>query len=392
MRGEKMKGIFVGTVLLIAILTLVLSGAFFVVLSSEYINLKTSLKASEILIAADIVEAVKIALERAYYYSFIQAAYDIGKSGGYNDITSASPWRNYSNTNLPYYIENLSRRIETYIKEYLSELENFEFSEPNVEIKVNYKKRSTEIRSVIMSVGFSQPFKYKGRFFTIYENPNRTLFLPSEYFEMFEYGRKNFVDTDSIREKIEAAINEMDNKCREILIGDICEDKKPNPDDKLSDLCPDANESLSKAILQKIKELEDENVSLSIDKILVKHRSKEKYDSVIKNSMDCACKSVTWIQVNNTTACDEFCVLNNYEYSQFKDEKCYCGKCEQYYDKYVNLRYEYEYLAAVNVIVNITTNSEYLVYDSSDGETRYRKLYLIFNVTTSNDYNWTPYT
>ena len=387
-----MKGIFVGTVLLIAILTLVLSGVFFVVLRWEYINLKTSLKASEILIAADIVEAVKIGLERAYYYSFIQAAYDIGKSGGYNDITLASPWRNYSSTNFPYYIGNLSRRIETYIKEYLSKLENFEFSEPNVEIKVNYKKRSTEIRSVIMLVGFSQPFKYKGRFFTIYENPNRTLFLPSEYFEMFEYGRKNFVDTDSIREKIEAAINEMGNQCREILIGDICEDKKPNPNDKLNEICPDADESLNRTITQKIKELEERNVNLSIDKVIVRYRANEKYDSIVKNSRDCVCKNITWIQVNNTTACDEFCSFNNYEYSQFIDEKCYCGKCEQRYDKYVNLTYEYEYLAAANVIVNITTDGEYLVYDRFDGETKHRKLVLIFNVTTSNDYAWIPYT
>ena len=386
-----MKGIFVGTVLLLAILALVISGVFFVVLSSEYINLKISLKASEILIASDVVEAVKIGLEKAYNYSFFQAAYDVGKAGGYENELLVVPWRRYSDKNFPDYIENLKKKTENYIREYLSnrELEKFEFSESNVEIKFSHDSEGN-LRSVIMLVNFSQPFKYHGNFFTIYENPNRTLFLPSEYFEMYDYAFEKFVNKDSIREKIGEAVNGISSNCGEILI-EICESEvsqtEIDPEEKLNEKCPNVDKNLENIAIDKIKELETKNVMLSIEKIVVKHEVEKEHD-IVKDSTDCGCKIIDWSPVEATT-CADFCESNGYEYSKVEDSQCYCGNCQEYYDKHI-IKYEYNYLVAVNVRVNITTEGLYPVYDPLEGNTNLRKLALIFNVITSNDYNWNP--
>jgi len=386
-----MKGIFVGTVLLLAILALVISGAFFVVLSSEYINLKISLKASEILIASDVVEAVKIGLEKAYNYSFFQAAYDIGKAGGYENELLMLPWRMYSDKNFPDYVENLKKKTENYIHEYFSnpELEKFEFSEPNVEIEFSHDEGGN-LRSVIMLVNFGQPFKYHGNFFTIYETPNRTLFLPTEYFGMYDYGFEKFVNKDSIREKIEEAVEKITTNCGEILV-EICENEisqtKIDPEEKLNEKCPNVDNVLESMTIDKIKELETSNVMLSIEEIIVKHEVKEEYN-IIKDNADCGCEIIDWLPVE-ATACADFCESNGYEYSKVEDSQCYCGNCQKHYDKHI-IKYEYSYFVAANVRVNITTEGLYPVYDPLEGNTNLRKLALIFNVITSNDYSWNP--
>lgn len=346
-----MKGIFVGTVLLIAILTLVISGAFFVVLSSEYINLKISLKASEILKAADIVEAVKRGLDIAYTYSFLQAAYEVGKLGGYSDEKDIKEWRVYEVTHFPAsYVESVRIKTENYIEEYLKALEGtreeFKFSKPSVTLLF---PASGEIK---MIVSFSSPFTYSGYFFRVYDNPNRTVYIPHdfEYFKLYDTAYKLFVERDVIREAIERAAEKMDEKCKRIYLGDVCEQNKKDSETILNENCPEADEKFKEKILREIEILKSNtaNINLYVNNIEVTHESNEKYDDV-RESEDC-----------------------------------------ENHKKYYKLVYSYSYLAAVKVTVNISTKDEYLVYDPVEGDTRPRNLVLTFNVTTSNDYKWKP--
>jgi len=396
MRGEKMKGIFVGTVLLIAILTLIISGVFFVVLSSEYINLKVSLKASEVLKAADIVEAVKRGLEVAYNYSFFQAAYEVGKLGGYNNESDVKEWRRYDATYFPTsYIENIRIKTENFIEEYLKALEEdkneFKFSKPSV----NFILPTGEGREIKINVSFDSPFRYSGQFFTIYDNPNRTLYISRdfEYFKLYDIAYNLFIDKDSVREDIEKAEKELDDNCKVIYLGDVCEKDKKDIDKVLENNCPSADEKFKEKVIQEIEKPiseDDVNINLYVDKIEVKHEGREIYES-FQESSDCRCKIIDWLQVDNgTTTCDEYCTSNNYEYSNFENSQCFCGNCKEYYKKYYNLRYKYSYFSAVRVIANITTKSQYLAYDATEGNVKLRNFTLTFNLTTSNDYSWKP--
>jgi hypothetical protein len=397
MRGEKMKGIFVGTVLLIAILTLIISGVFFVVLSSEYINLKISLKASEVLKAADIVEAVKRGLEVAYNYSFLQAAYEVGKLGGYSNESDVKEWRRYDATYFPNsYIENIRLKMENYVEEYLKALEEemsgFKFRKPSI----NFLLPENQGKDIKIIVSFDSPFRYSGNFFTIYDNPNRTLYISSdfEYFKLYDTAYNLFIDKDTVRERINVAENKMDDKCRLIYLGDVCEEYKIDVETKLEENCPNADEKFKEKVIQEIEKpiSNDVNVNLYVDKdkIEVKRKSREIYDS-FQESSDCGCKIIDWLQVDNgTTTCDEYCTSNNYEYSKFDNSQCFCGNCKEYYKKYYNLKYEYNYFSAVRVIANITTKSQYLAYDAMEGNVKLRNFTLTFNLTTSNDYSWKP--
>jgi hypothetical protein len=395
MRGEEMKGIFVGTVLLIAILTLAISGAFFVVLSTEYINLKVSLKASEILKAADIVESVKRGLEVAYNYSFLQAAYEVGKLGGYSNENDVKEWRVYDATYFPIlYRENIRIKTENYVEEFLKALEDkkkeFKFTKPSV----NYLPLSRGGRYTVIGVLFDSPFIYYGQFFTIYDNPNRTIYIPGdfEYFKLYDTASKLFISEDNIRERIKKAEDKMDEKCKVIYLGDVCEKDKKDREAVLEDNCPNADEKFKEKVIKEIENpmLDDVNINLYVDTIKVKHKSKETYSSLGESS-DCGCKNIDWRQVDNgTTPCNEYCTSNNYEYSKFENNQCFCGNCQEYYKKYYNLKYEYTYFSAVKVIANITTKGKYLLYDASEGNVKLRSFALIFNITTSNDYNWRP--
>ena len=387
-----MKGIFVGVVLVIAILTLVVAGELFVVFSSQYVNLKISLKSSEILKATDIVEAVKRGLEVAYNYSFIQAAYDIGKLGGYDDESSIKEWRNYDSTNYPLsYIDSLETRTKDYIKIYLKNLDNFTFSEPYVDVVLYYT--NNELKLAKMAVYFYGPLNYSGHFFSIYDNPNRTISLPLEYFKLYDVSRNLFIEKDSVREAIENAENKMEDNCKKIELDDVCENKKESPEEALNENCPNADEKFKEKVINEIEtpKSNDVNINLHVDTIKVKHKSEEKYGN-LQESSDCDCKSIGWQQVDNgTTPCNEYCDSNNYQYSKFENNQCFCGNCTEHYKKYYNLRYKYSYFSAVRVIANITTKSQYLVYDATEGNVKLRNFTLTFNLTTSNDYNnWRP--
>jgi len=362
-----MKGIFVGTVLLIAILSLVISGAFFVVLSSEYINLKVSLKASEVLKASDIVEAVKRGLEVAYNYSFFQAAYEVGRLSGYNDKKDVKEWRVYDATYFPVsYVENVRMRTENYIEEYLKALEKtrkeFKFSQSSVSFSISSTNKEKIVKMV---VSFPSLFNYSRYFFTIYDNPDRTLYPPIDYFKLYDTAHKLFIENDSIREEIEKAEEKMDKKCREIHLGDVCEQNKKDRETVLEENCPNADKKFKEKVIQEIEtpKSNDVNINLRVNSIEVKHKSSERYNGLSESS-DCGCKEYT------TVGEESFCV--------------------EYYKKYYNLVYFYYYFAAVKVIVNVSTKTQYPVYDATEGNVKFRNFTLIFNLTTSNDYNWKP--
>jgi hypothetical protein len=363
-----MKGIFVGTILLIAILTLVISGAFFAVLSSEQTNLRISLKASEVLKATDIVESVKKGLEVAYNYSFFQAAYEVGKLSGYSDKKDVKEWRVYDATYFPAsYVENVRMRTENYIKEYLKALEEtreeFKFSQPSV----NFLFSTNEGKIVKMVVSFPSLFNYSRYFFKIYDNPNRTLYPPIEYFKLYDTAYKLFIEKDSIREEIEKAEEKIDEKCRKIHLGDVCEQNKKDRETVLEENCPNADKKFKEKVIQEIEtpKSNDVNINLHVNSIEVKHESNENYDD-LRESSDCE-------EYDENGQCKQWSIV-----------------CVEYYRKYYNLVYFYSYFAAVKVTVNVSTKSQYPVYDATEGNVKLRNFALTFNLTTSNDYSWKP--
>jgi hypothetical protein len=377
MKGEKMKGIFVGTVLLIAILTLIISGVFFIVLNSEYINLKVSLKASEVLKSSDVVEVVKKGLEIAYNYSFFQAAYEVGKLGGYNDEKDIKEWRIYDNTYFPEsYVEYVRKRTENYIEEYFKALEEeikeFKFPQPSVNF-LFFKNGENVVK---MIVTFPSLFSYSIYFFTIYDNPNRTIYPPIDYFKLYDTAYKLFIEKDSVREDIDKAEERMDEKCRKIYLDGLCEQYKKDREAVLEENCPNADEKFKEKVINEVEtpESNDVNINLHVNAIEVRHESYEWY-SRLSESIDCGCKRY-----------GTFCK----EYDENGQCKQWITVCVEYYKKYYDLVYFYSYFAAVKVTSNVSTKGQYPVYDATERNTKFRNFILTFNLTTSNDYNWKP--
>jgi len=371
-----MKGILIGTFLLIAILTLVISGVFFVVLSNQHINTKISLKSSEILKSVEVVEAVKRGLDVAYNYSFFQAAYEIGKMGGYEGEESRKEWRVYEATYFPFfYIENIRKKTENYIHEYLKSLEEtaseFKFSQPSV--RLFYPDEEGKAK---MIVSFSDLFTYFKDFFTIYENSTRVIYLPVEYFKLYDTGYRLYIEEDGIRKVIEEAEEKMDLDCRIIRFDEICEQEKRDREEVLNERCPNANEKFKEMILLEVEtpKSNEVNIYISLEEIKTKHKSSESYEG-LSESPDCGCK-------RSIPVCEE------------EDEEGNCTRwttvCVEHYKKYYNLVYTYEYFGAVKARVNIATKSYYPVYDPEEGDTRLRNLTLKFDVISSNDYEWRP--
>jgi len=371
-----MKGILIGTFLLVAILTLVISGVFFVVLSNQSINTKISLKSSEILKSVEVVEAVKIGLDIAYNYSFFQAAYEIGKMGGYENEESKKEWRVYEATYFPsFYIENVKKKTENYIYEYLQSLEEmvdeFKFSQPSA--RLFYPDEEGKAK---MIVSFSNLFTYSKDFFTIYENSTRVVYIPLEYFKLYDTGYRLYIEEDEIRKIIEEAEEKMDLDCRIVRFDEICEQNKKDKEEILNERCPNADEKFKEMVLLEVEtpKSNEVNIRIYVDEVKTQHKSSESYED-LRESPDCGCKRSIFV-------CEE------------EDEEGNCTRwtsvCVEYYKKYYNLVYTYGYFGALKAKVNITTKSYYPVYDSKEGNTKLRKLTLKFDVITSNDYNWKP--
>ena len=369
-----MKGIFVGTVLLIAILTLTTTGILLVIFYSESINLKTSLKSSEVLKYLDFVEAVKRGLDYSYNYSFYQIAYELGKRGGYEDEESISEWRRYKNTNFPYsYISSLENGTEEYIREYLEALEslerNFSFPYPKVKITLIGENR---LENVKMFVTFPNLFNFSKHFFIIYDNPNRTIYLPLDYFKLYNISYQLFIIRDIINETIEETENKISKECSywaknvctdgricSLISGEVCESELYDEETTLKRVCPNADENFNNSVVKEIENIKVEDPSIDLNIKVLNITVKHTYSRSLKIIGCCE-----WV-------CSE-------------DGTCTCV------DLLYDVKYYYYYYAAVKAGVNFTTRNKYPVYDSLEGSTKFRKFALLFNLTSSNDYEWTP--
>jgi len=387
-----MKGIIVGIVLVIAISTLVVGGIIATIMLSESTSIKISAKSSKVLNSIDFFEGLKRGLDYSYLYSFYQAAYDVGIKSGYKEGEENKEWRKYSETNFPLkYIDNIEEKVSDYISEYFKEIENLVFSKPIIDIYLISEKEG--LKEAKMSVYYKDLLTYSDSFFNISDNPNRTITLPLEYFSLYKIGSDLFISKDYLRDLIDEAEKKMDENCKTINLGDICEYEVKSPENILEEKCPNANSKFKEKILselEKSREFSGLELRFYPVRIEVKNVSNERYDS-ISESEDCGCKSIDWKSVDNgTTSCNEYCASNNYQYSKFENNDCYCGNCTEYYKKYHNLIYTYKYLGAVKALVNITSKGEYPLFDKIEGTTKLRKFSLKFNVTTSNDYEWKP--
>jgi hypothetical protein len=337
-----MKGIIVETIFLFALLSIIVQALLSLASFFYYRNFQISLKSAEILKATDVVESVKKGLEFAYEYSFLQAAYEVGKLGGYESSIAQLPWRVYESTNFPSYISAIEARTREFIKEYLDNLKSlgFKFGEAYVNIskvKLNIEEIShgTPLEQIIkvlsptefwkMEVWFSQLLNYSGSFFSIYDIPNRTVILPSEYFQLYEVANSLFIERDRIKEAIEKAEENMEKECKE----SSC------TEEELEKKCSNANEKFRNKILEELENAKKESefpIEFIVNRLEIKHE-------IEKKNSGCLCR----------------------------------------------------YFAAVDVKIDISTKNQYPVYDAEERSTKFRNIKLTFHLITSNDYEkWRP--
>lgn len=304
----------------------------------------------EIISQLNNMEFLKQSLRQALVYSFYQSSYDVAKVGGlspgqYNEVKI---WRNYETTYQPNYIKDLNDTTFEIFKEYVTALKD------SIEIPDYILTSVKKIDDTTVEVNASSTgkLKLKGRFYEINDNPNVTDKIKIKTIKLFEIGKENFVDKDSIKETVEDAITSIGFKssCSLTACGS----------------CPSAEQVFSSASCN--------GMSTNQAKNLIKERIDEKTNELSNEltSVDVRTNiEVLEKQADIKSSCSD--TIGNC------CRPCEDGCCANYCTKTCTFRY----YGAAKTLTSIMDTTKYPVYDGSND---LRNIQLKFYAISSNDY------
>jgi len=392
MKGE------IGLLLVAIVTSLILGGMMFNVFSISSNELSITAKEKELLTSIDQLEMIKQGIPYMMNYSFYQAAYEVGKKGGYLDanedltgrsLDDAPCWRIYDSKYFPRkYLDYLAEKMKASINEYPSKLEILPIYS-YVSVSLFYS--GNELRKAELIANASQLLTYKGAYFVLHDKPNITQNLDLSFFKLFKLGKENFLDKDPVRSAISEAIVKIPQKCKSSKVGDVCE-QNINPDGWLKSECPNVEKNLKENIENNLKNLDSTtsfaDLMIKVNKTVVKHTSSYTYESEEENYDSCGCKSWgDWVNTAEKGSSDEACLSYCQEHG-YQDGKlnetgyCECRNCDVPYTLYHGVEYHYRYKGAAKIKVNISTKKEFPIKE--------KKLILEFCVISSNDYDYHP--
>ena len=307
----------------------------------------------------NVMEYLKKSLQQSLKYSYYQASYEISKTGG--TFKEVPTWRKYEDTSgyPSNFLETLSGRTLEIFKQYVSAL-----AEPGIilgdysEITIE-KKGDGETASAFserdMEISKSSLFRLVNSADTHVSIPIRTLTL-------FEIGKEEFVDKDSINSAIQSAEGELPATCRRISIPDYCE-TPPSCDTYYSNSCQVQFEA---GMRSQISALEGKSAKIKKEIDVKEIKSTHISSGPFSTPRGQCCISGHYEEVCNDVECSSVFV------------------CDVFGTQYVNAHCEFKHVGAANAFIKISDESKYPVYDSIDGTVNLRNMQLTFNVISGN--------
>jgi hypothetical protein len=208
--GRMRKGIGPIAIAAIAIVAvMVIWGISIYFLVGEHESIVRSTREREIIKMINEMEWVKKIMPKILEYSFYQSSYSLASMGGYfnpNDVPSYNCipyWRVYGNTYFPDSIEsNLNKTFINYLGRYASKLG---LNLPNYEITFQEDEEGVTADmkgggNLVIDRGIAR----------VEDKSDFSKKFNIQFFDIFETGKKRFVDEDSI---LPAVINSLDVSC-----------------------------------------------------------------------------------------------------------------------------------------------------------------------------------
>lgn len=400
-------------IIIIGVLALAFAGAIFV---SGFIGSQKSfsitLKTSNILKELNQIESVKQFLDRALWYSYSQAIYNISQHSGYYGETNVPSykgiyyWRVEHNTYFPSnYIDNIQRNVLDVLNKYANELKLSEYYTVDIyrDIGLVRARSPYGIKREIGDESFS---------FDVEDRQDVSINIDRNVFSIYDVAKSLYVDKNIIYESVRDKIK---NICSSISKDQMCSDDSSGFATELhSRYCPDWYKNMISAIKSAVNNLNGvyENVYIvnELKDVRVWYTGSctwsigENKDEGIglcvneTDSYNCQCSEDPCCENPTLILPCMSCGYSKIQPDSFSSP-ILCG-CEEnpYYcsDKvysyslcsnYVNIKCDYTNHAKVMVLVKVyypigdDISQEYPVYDGA--KTEYKKIVLQFYVNTT---------
>ena len=401
------KGIGPFSIIVIGIIgSLVISGTYLFAFYGRSTVSKRAMIEVNVIDAINKIELKKISLSKALKYSFYQVSYILSKFGGYSDLSDQSIvksyecipyWREYPVLSYPgfsYIEETTAQFLSTYSKSM-----NDESSNPIYE-SVAVKKNKFDQTEVFAS---GQDITVDRDKIDVKVSSFLNQTLDDRIAKMYSDAERIFIINDGIKTAVEAAIEKIPEECKNINIGDKCENEIPTSEFVLNDKCPNWNQIVRETVFLQINEFNRySGLSVSVENpeedVFITFKG-ECSGNNIGESSSCRCKKSTSVDCGgySSSGCDDFQKNNGCQNCYYPDglyKGCFCGgcsstkcsKCEEHYGKIEGITCNYDYYISVNVLVEMIDNSdsEYLVYE--DETSRFDKVKLDFRILSGNVY------
>ena len=367
------------------ILLLVGLGYVFSIAFRDVTTFEKGIRESAIIEGTNTMELLRKNLEQSLIYSYYQASFEIAKNGGYSTTITAT-WRNYND--LSGFPANFGKTLKSRTLEILNLYRKAIVG--NGITTVDYtqiditRKDNGEYLSVISKdkENKDQEIKVsKSSFYEVLNKANVFVLIPIRTLKLFETGKNNFIDRDSVGSQIQAAEQSISNQCNLIKIN-ICETQiNTGCESALTNTCSDIDNKFKNDFTSRITALN--NVDDGINTGLSIGDAKSIHSLTINvgaGSQDpsCGCKSGKERVVTMEAPCPD-------------DPKKTCQTqqtvCDEFYQK-VPVTCNFAYFGAAKVGIKVDDDkNKYPVYDSTVDTVDMRNIQLNFNVVSGNDYS-----
>jgi hypothetical protein len=203
-----MKKGLIQTVVIALFAALVVEGLIFVNFIYRIETIQRAVREAEIIRAINSVEFVKQALDNALTYSFYQGVYSTTTRGGYSDLSNLKShqcipyWRVYDETYYPSTEDVMKNIQETTLKifnNYGAALSNELITVPSfTDISMTKEKNVFTV-----NVSSAEKIKLETENLNISDNLNFSKKIEIKFFDLFDKGKSNFIDKDSIKEAMQ---------------------------------------------------------------------------------------------------------------------------------------------------------------------------------------------
>ena len=414
------KGIGPFVILLVVlVVSLIISGiVFFSTFSRTNVSRRALLEVN-VIEGINKFELTKMALSQSLEYSFYQSVYLTSPKGGFYNVGGVESydcvpyWRVYGVQNFPDFSSTSVLMLEI-LNNYVKELDTGEVDIPKY--MYSFISRDVDDEERVIAQAYGSKISLDREKLHIEDDSILEREINTNVAKMYDLGKEKFLDTDSVKEKIEEANENMRTfNCKEINLCDdygncffkgtrICENNKPTLEEVLEEYCPNWESHMNQLIQTKLSELDDSGNGIKVDVKKISDPSFIGKCSLSVGSEDDKCDCIEFKKYNCDGGssswgcgcckncggfcckkCDESdgigCSLDGYG-------TCTSDECKKHYNKVEEFKCEYDYFASAIVSVEITDTSgeKYPVYDPSEKTTKFRPITLKFRILSGNVY------